>query len=319
MKIFKNQVEILKDLSGTGKERPWSEKKMANEYLAIAYDEVDINKARRLRDCATVLTFSVSEDNKKRLTQANFCRIRLCPMCSWRRGLKIFGHTMAIMEEMKKEKEWSYIFITFTIKNCVADELNSQIDKLMVSWNRLMGYTKIKKAIKGWYRGLEITHNIANNSKDYDTFHPHFHCVFAVNKSYFTEKTQYISQKEWTSYFQKAMKIDYTPIVDVRKVNGDTAKAVAEVAKYAVKDSDYIIADDWELTISTVRLLDTALANRRLVAYGGKFKELHKKLNLDDEENGDLILNGIDSKEKEENISEVTYSWNIGYSQYMKH
>lgn len=320
MKDVKNQsqnVEILHDKSATGRERPWSDKKMKNQLLALAYDQINESKALRLRECSNWLEFSVTKDGTKKLSNANFCRVRLCPICTWRRGLKIFAHTQAIMEEMKKDKDYGYIFITLTARNCVGEELQTIVDSMFKSWNRFINYKRVKDVIKGWYRGLEITHNVNPLSKSYDTYHPHFHCVFAVNKHYFNNK-EYIKQSEWTDLWQKALKSDYKPIVDVRKVKGDTAKAVSEVAKYAVKDGDYIIPEDWDLTVSTVKLLDSALHRRRLVAYGGKFKELHKLLNLDDEIDGDLVLTDTQKEKEEPTANKIYYSWNVGYNQYIK-
>ena len=289
---------------------------MKNEYLAIAYDEIDKSKAERLRDCASWLEYEKQDNGLKRLVNANFCRVRLCPMCVWRRGLKIYSQTNAIMDAMKKEKEYGYVFLTLTIKNVTADELDSSITEMLKAWQRLMNRKRVDTAVIGWYRGLEITHNLDYNSKDFDTFHPHFHCVFAVNKAYF-KNAEYITQKEWQTLWRESMRLDYDPQVDVRRVKGETAKAVSEVAKYAVKDSDYIIPDDWELTVDTVRLLDKVLHKRRFVAYGKKFKELHKKLNLDDTEDGDLIR--VDNDKEESGTGEkIFYSWNVGYQQYTK-
>ena len=92
----KCQEEILSDKSKNGKERPWAEYKLSNSYLAIAYDEVDESKANRLRDCASWLEFSRTEEGLK-LHKANFCRVRLCPICAWRRSLKTFGQVFKIV------------------------------------------------------------------------------------------------------------------------------------------------------------------------------------------------------------------------------
>lgn len=317
MKDVKKQqqkLEILQDKSSSGRERPWREKKMKNQLLAFAYDEINKAKASRLRECADWLEFSVDENGEKKLSNANFCKVRLCPICTWRRGLKIFAHTKAIMDEMKKDKDYSYIFLTLTVRNCKGENLQSLIDTMFKAWDKFIKRKAVGLTVKGWYRGLEITHNVNPLSKSYDTYHPHFHCVFAVNKNYFNNK-EYIKQAEWTDLWQQSLKTDYKPRVDVRKVKGDTAKAVSEVAKYAVKDADYIIPEDWDLTIEAVRLLDSVLHARRLVAYGGKFKELHNRLNLDDEVDGDLIHTEL-QEEKGEPIQRIYYSWNVGYNQY---
>lgn len=70
------------------------------------------------------------------------------------------------------------------------------------------------------------------------------------------------------------------PQVNVKRVKGNTAEAVAEVAKYSAKDSDYVIEKDLDLSMNVVETLDYALQRRRLVSFSGIMKEWHKKLIL---------------------------------------
>ena len=316
MNFTKNQeAEILVDLSNTGKIKPWSEKASKTRVLADIYEIVNPSKAVRLRNCASFLDYHVCENGKKRLVNANFCRVRLCPMCVWRRTLKIFSQTSAIMDVINNEFGYEYIFLTLTMKNCEPDDLSEAIDMMMNSWNKFSKYKDFKQAIKGFYRGFEVTHNLDPNSKDYDTFHPHFHCVLAVNKSYFKSR-DYLSQEKWTNLWAKALGVTYHPVVHVKKIKGNTALAVAEVAKYAVKDGDYIIPDDEQMTLKTVELLDRVLAKRRFVSFGGIFKDVHKRLNLDDPEDGDLIMSRYTPDLPDYKL--ITYVWHSGYRQYVK-
>ncbi|WP_171816564.1 protein rep [Clostridium tetani] len=76
-------------------------------------------------------------------------------------------------------------------------------------------------------------------------------------------------------------------MVDVRKLKENKGKEVAEVAKYTVKSEDFIIRNDdgqidEELTDKVVRTLDLALHRKRLTSFGFVFKEVHKRLNLDE-------------------------------------
>jgi plasmid rolling circle replication initiator protein Rep len=312
----KIRLHILEDYSSTGRLLNWSEKKVKNELLSIAYQAVSRPKAERLRECASFLQYSVQKDTgKKKLKTANFCRVRLCPICTWRRSLKIFSQVTKIMDELKKDKEYGYVFLTLTVKNICSDELRTTIDDMMEAWRRLIGYKKFEGAVKGWIRTLEITHNVNPLSTSYDTFHPHFHVILCVNKSYFKNKT-YITQAEFTEYWKKAAGLNYDPIVDVRRIKGNTAKAVAEVSKYAVKDKDFIVPDDWDLTVDTVRILDKTLHKRRLVAFGGLIKKMHKKLQLDDIEDGDLVhVDGETPADDDGRL--ITFEWCSGYRQYI--
>lgn len=288
---------------------------MANEALSEAYRSVNPRKSERLLECGNFLSFSILEDGSKKLKTMTSCRVRLCPLCTWRRSLKVQAHTLEILKAM--DGKYAFIFLTLTVKNCTGAELSGTLDLLMDAWQRLSQRKQFKSAVKGWYRGLEVTHNTDRESPWFDTYHPHFHVILAVNKTYFKGRT-YVKQDEWMQLWKGSLRVDYDPVVDVRRVKGCTSKAVAEAAKYSTKEEDYIVPTDWELTVETVRTLDAALADRRLIAFGGVMKQLHKQLNLDDEENGDLI--NVDSEDSTAAATgrEEVYFWHTGYRQYTR-
>lgn len=141
--------------------------------------------------------------------------------------------------------------------------------------------------------------------------------MLAVNKSYFTSR-DYLSHDKWRDYWKKAARLNYDPQVDVRRVKADKVDGVcAEVAKYAVKVSDVVCFDDWDLTVDTVATLDRALDKRRFISFGGVFKEIHKQLNLDDVEQGDLVHEN-DTDLPDVSKDTVLYAWNTGYNQYIR-
>ncbi len=179
---------------------------------------------------------------------------------------------------------------------------------------------------------MEVTHNLVSDSPHYDTYHPHIHTLIAVNKSYFTSR-DYLSHERWVEIWQKAMRLGYRPQVYIQKVKankvtpsgeaGGTAykaaslgKAVAELSGYGTKEKDIIIPDDWELTVETVRVLDKALANRRFVAFGGMMGDYHRKLQLDDPDDGDLVHVDGEEPAADEGVRYVWYGWFVGYRQY---
>ena len=301
--------EVLIDKSFTGHSRPWREKAMSRESLTGLYDFFEPKKAKRLRSCAQWLRFHIGSNGSKRLVSTFFCRLRLCPMCIWRRSLKVFNQVLKIMKAL--ENDYSFIFLTFTTRNCSSDELQKTIDDFMYGWRLFSKQKILKTVIKGYYRAFELTHNIEN-----DTYHPHFHCVFAVDKNYF--KKTYISSNQWREYWQNCMKLDYEPWVYAKKCYGDLSSSVAEVAKYSVSEDDYIIPDNKKLSLETVKLLDKVLNKRRFVSLGGVFKSVHKKLNLDDAESGDLADIGSLKLDLSDS-SQEDYFWHVGYRQYFKY
>lgn len=305
-----NGLNVLFDVSSTGRIRPWRDKKIMNELLANIYSYFDVEKSNRLRNCADYLAYKGTGSERK-LVSANFCRVRLCPICQWRRSLKLFAQVRNIFTAMEADGlKNKFIFMTLTVPNVSSDDIGETIDRMMKSWNKFCKYDDFQRRVVGFYRGMEITHNVETNM-----FHPHFHCVLAVRSSYFNSR-MYFSQECWSKLWCRAYCIDNL-IIDVRRVKGDPLKSIAEIVKYTVKTTDYIFPDDIDNSVSIVQLLDNVLRNRRFVSFGGIFKQYHKKLNLDDFENGDLLNVGDDIKNIVENSPEFVYVWNTGYSQYL--
>lgn len=324
-KSNENQTDFLSDRDKKGKERPWKQKKNISMLLANSYERLRLKKAYLVKECGSYLEFKrYVESGVFKLNGANFCKDRLCPMCSWRRSLKIFGQTSKVMDRALETKEYRFLFLTLTCKNVYGEELSSKIDDLFKAFNLIFKRKQVKSIAKGWFRALEVTHNIDGKSKDYDTYHPHFHIVIMVNKSYFKKTEQYLTQNDWTSLWKESLGVNYTPIVNVKAFKtaskAETAKSVAESAKYTVKDNDYLIQDSEELTDNTVMVLNNALKGRRLIAFGGELRKIHKTLNLDDTEDGDLNNTDNDDDSLRDDLNYVIerYKWNIGYKQYIK-
>lgn len=297
--------QVLVDKSRTGRRRDWSLHKIHNSYISLAYEEVDPKKSERMKTCANWLSFHRKDDGLMKLHDARFCRVRLCPICQWRRSLKTFVQMSQVLD-IAKADGYQFIFLTLTMRNCTADALSDELTHILLSFNRLMKYKDVQKAVKGYYRGCEVTHNIRT-----DEYHPHLHVILAVRPSYFSRS--YISHDKWVSLWQRALQVEYTPVVDIRKCRGGS-RVTAEACKYAVKPSDILNFDDWDMTVDTLRVLDKALENRRFVGLGGILKEIHKKLHLDDMEEGDLVhVEG--EAQSDATVDEIIYFWN-GYSQY---
>lgn len=316
------KIEVLKDVNKSGKDNNWKERHLEKNNLAESYRRIGSKKYYRVADCSTFLEFRYFFNvNEKKLNRANFCKVRLCPMCSWRRSLKIFGQVSKVMDYVEENYNYRYIFLTLTVENCYGEDLKKTLDNMTDSFNRMTRRKAFKQSIKGYFRSLEITYN-----KECNTYHPHFHLILAVNESYFTDKNYYLSQKKWTNLWKDCLKVDYTPVVDVRRIKKDDnnkfGKAVAETAKYTVKSEDFIIRNEdgqinEKLTDEVVKTLDLALHRKRLTSFGFIFKKVHKKLNLDDMEDGDLINTDNDEDLRDDLMSVILrYQWNVGIKNY---
>lgn len=302
---------------------------MNNLKVSESFERLGLDKrAVRAKDCGNYLQFmECNEDGYKKLVAANFCKDRLCPMCNWRRSGMLQAQIMQILHSVSEQQKIRFIFLTLTIENPTKENLKNSISNMFESFKRLFKYKNVDKAVIGWVRILEITRNDDKNSKNYDTYHPHFHVLIGVNPSYFKDK-DYLSQKLWTELWQKALQVEYTPVVHIQtvkpKYEGQTFEAAAvETAKYTVKEKDYIYKNN-KVMDSVISVLAVALKGRRLIGFGKLFKKVKAELKLKDVEDCDADLTGV--KNAECNcpvcggvLEETLYKWHIGFKNYIKY
>lgn len=287
--------------------------KVAESFQRLGYE----NKAARIRECGTQMVYAyIFAEDRAELHHANFCRERLCPMCAWQRTRQIFAQVSEVMNAIEQEQpELVPVFLTLTMRNCSGAELNGTLDTVFKGWNNMMsGTSKVKRLVIGWFRALEITYN----EKD-DTYHPHIHAILLMPPSYFNSK-DYMPTEKWVQTWRRAMKLGYDPICDIRVIGGyakDKSGAVAEVAKYTVKDSDYL-KDDEKLTDKLISEFSRAIKGRRLVAFGGLMKEVAKrlKLNLESMTPGEITAQDGTVLRKDIDYVLMLYRWNVGLSRY---
>lgn len=289
---------------------PWQTKKVQNEQLSASYKRLKMySKSSRVLQCSSFLEFKrYLADNSLKLKTANFCKIRLCPMCAWRRSLKVYGQMSKVLEKINNT--YCFQFLTLTIKNCYGKDLAATLDKLFHAFKKFSELKVIKNSFVGWFRALEVTYN-----KTTGQFHPHFHVVLCSRADYY-KSDLYISHEEFSNIWKKCLCLSKTDtcIIDIRKFDGK--KGVAEATKYTVKSTDYLLESE-SLTDRQVYYLDSALTNRRLIAYGGMLKKIHRELNLGDAIDGDLVLTDADEQNDGEYIVEM-YGWHVGLKNYYK-
>jgi plasmid rolling circle replication initiator protein Rep len=273
-----------------------------------------------MKFCGSFLEFAKIED-KLKLINANFCRVPLCPMCQWRKSLRVFFDTSRVINEVEnRHEDIRHIFLTLTVKNCSLENLGANLDNIFKGWHDFMRSKTLNPEIKGkrynivkgWFRALEITYNSKTNE-----FHPHFHVILNVDKNYFTGK-DYLKTEEWVQLWRKSAKLDYDPICDIRKVkNTKNKKAIAEVAKYTYKDAEILtetLSDGTRTEV--VKYLSAALHQRRLYAYGGVMKEIAAELKIKDVDKANLI--NVDDSKINSSLANMilSYRWNMGVSNY---
>lgn len=273
--------------------------------------------AYKLEGCGTRLGF----DNDGELKTANFCRLRVCPMCQRRRSLKIGAEFNRIMDYL----DCSWVHLVLTVPNCSADELSDLLDTMQTCSSRLFRMDFVKKAFKGIARCAEVTYNYRR-----DEYHPHFHCLVAVNKSYFTSRN-YIPLLDLRKVFTVICNAAFSG-VDVRRksdawileqaegfdpdcetlyqchMGKANAAAVAEIAKYAVKPLE--IGLQGEALYKPLAVIYYALRNRRLIQTYGSIKEAAKALRVD--------FDTIEDERELDKTNVRIYNWNRSLHKFLR-
>lgn len=313
--------EILSDERFSWRKNRVKAMKLSELYDLAGYPDY----AARSRDCATYLQFGVYSGGSRRLLGANFCKLRLCPMCIARRARRNAYQLSKVLNAAEREHGVKYLFLTLTIRNVDGEHLGETLGRLADGWQRLLDQRQVRRSVRGWFRAIEIT----RRSKGY---HPHIHAILAVDADYFSAQSRrdgtYLHQADLIERWQRALKVDYRPSVriQVARAKNEPGKALAcaggaaakEAAKYTVKDSDYIdptIPPDKAAAI--LRDYTVALYRRRLTAFGGILKQVARSLDAEDMDGGDLVR--AEDEDVRTDILEMVerYNWRLGAGDYV--
>lgn len=256
--------DIVSELQKKDSLNSYKSKKIEADKIAVYYSYSE-KKHQKISDCSVTLWREIwqhiSTDELKELYSSNNCQLRFCPICSWRKSLKSSAILYSNLSKMENVK---FLFLTLTLKNCDILDLKDTQKLMSDSFARMRKTKEWIKSIKGYIRAFEIT--VSDDGK----MHPHFHVLLQVPKSYGTNKGYYLSQSDFTQMWQDALRIDYSPIVDIREIRpkNDTKdsliSAVCETVKYTLKSSDILKLDKY-----TFSILDLSMKGIKTINCGG--------------------------------------------------
>ncbi|CAM4515525.1 protein rep [Escherichia coli] len=296
------------------KDKPWDTHRGESQDVQGIYATAEEFEryAERIGECSGVLRFGMVANKETgelslKLRRAQFCRVRHCPVCQWRRSLMWQARFYKALPDIVAEYPTSrWLFLTLTARNCEIGELKDQLTAMNQAWNRLRARKEFFP-IQGWLRTTEVT-----RGKD-GSAHPHFHVLLMVPSNWFKTK-KYVKQARWVELWREAMRLNYDPIVDIRTVKPKAPKegqspaestaqalqaAVSETLKYSVKPADMTADADWFLEMTR------QVHKKRFVASGGALKNVLKD---DEETNEDLIL--ADEPAEDEQTDGYLYAFN---------
>ena len=240
-KIIETEAPSQESLWELWEHRLQSQTTQIGRFYAEAGDE---KKAKLCEECATFLKFwlyqhLMTAEQKRKLKGANFCKVRWCPTCAWRKSRKYAGEARSVLIQLEALRPVRYVFLTLTARNIPLPELKDALKTMNRAFKRLTELEEFKGVVLGYIRALEV---LGGNTPAGEA-HPHYHCLLVVKPEYFSGKG-YITQARWADLWQRCLRVDYLPVVDVRKVKpkseGRTARdsGILETVKYIAKPQD---------------------------------------------------------------------------------
>lgn len=294
-------------------EKPWDEHRANLDRVRYGYQDSDFSRYfERMTDCSRWLEYVFEANDvgeaKLRLQDARFCRVRLCPVCQWRRSrmwrARFLKALPAITTAYPKAR---YLFLTLTVRNCPLSQLRATIQQMNQAWTKL-SRRSVWPAI-GWVKALEVTRNRLDK-----TAHPHFHVIVMVKPGYFGG-CAYLSHEKWAELWRGCLEADYDPIVDIRviKPKKDSTSltslesAILETLKYGVKESDLVEDRDWLIGVTE------QLHKVKSIAVGGVLRQF-----ISESEPEDLIHAEDEEHQVGEDEPRVYFGWREFRQRYAK-
>lgn len=337
---MKSMENALIDVKGIHEVDWRGKKKKSREYAEICLMLANANRGKddvkakkyydmylKIKDCGSCLLFGKKKgapDLEKKLLYANFCKDRFCPVCMWRRSIKLGYQLKKTLERsIELYPDSRFIFLTLTEKNIQAEDLQQSIKEINAAYSRMFHYKRlVNNVVLGTVRATECTYN--RKRRD---FNLHIHVLIQVEDSYFDKSEDfYIDQLEWQRLWKKAARLNYEPVVDVRVVyaNENSGKdslssAVAEVAKYEVKSFEFIDIKHPKLSMKLIDTYSIAFKGVRGLGLSGVLRKI--KLDLFGRLNDDELVHSDESRESDladGDIVFIQYRWNYQVEDYLE-
>jgi plasmid rolling circle replication initiator protein Rep len=274
-----DSTPALSDLSD--RDAVWDKHRANADIVEKYYADSEFTKySERITDCSQFLDFRLvpnADDGvyKLKLSSARFCHVRHCTICQWRRSLMWKAKAYKILPKVLIDyPKVRWVFLTLTVRNCEITSLKDTLVWMNKAFKRLSELKDFPSV--GYIKTTEVT----RGKTPPGSAHPHFHILMMVKPSYFSHG--YISQAKWVELWQKSLRADYKPILDVQalKPQDSLIGLLAEVIKYSVKESDITSDREWFLELTR------QLHRTKSIAVGGVLREYLREL---EEEPEDLI------------------------------
>lgn len=296
--------------------------KLHSSWVAPVLDPDNLMGWRsRMTSCAEHLVFAQMIDMqtgevKLKLREAHFCRVRLCPVCQWRRALRwraeFSGHVKKLDDQgLLDGKRW--MMITLTVRNCHVTELRKTLQSMSKAWTRLIKTVDRSFPVHGFVRAMEAGY--AMNQYPALNVHPHYHALLLMDKDFA------LGSWELLPLWQKAMRDESISQVEIHPIipKGNEAAensihyAANEVLKYSLKP---LVALD--APVGWLSIYAQEVIKLRFLGVGGLIKGAFSRKEGEESDN-DLIFTGEEKEALGDNEAlKLNYRYHKEFNHYVQ-
>jgi plasmid rolling circle replication initiator protein Rep len=245
-------------------------------------------KARRTEACGAMqhhrLVTPKGEASYVMSSNSRACHNRHCISCEARKANALARDTMELLDycwEIKPDAR--ALMLTLTSRNRPLDETPAMVMAHQKALKAFFAYDRIVKATLGQFGNIEVTFS---EKRGQFLAHVHSHHIILVDPEALSDH-RYIRQVEYVALWQRALKANYKPILDIRAIKGrdglstdpgSVKSAVREVCKYCLDTQGFIHHDNGIMRVNPQVAVAFALAvhRRRLTSLDRIFAQAKK-------------------------------------------
>jgi len=191
---------------------------------------------------------------------------------SWKKSLQSALLNHRIISAINQDMQVNWLMLDLGIAEVALDQLNEELDRMLIAFNRLCKYKQVKQISLGCFRMLDIIRNE-------ESCQPKLHILLPTIKSYFQGR-YYIKAESWLSLWFRALdkeSVDHVT-VNVKVVNpkGDQQATVQKMDE----GLDKLVVNRGQRRLESSEP-STLLPSRRLIGYSRVMKDYMEKLKPD--------------------------------------
>jgi len=191
---------------------------------------------------------------------------------SWKKSLQSALLNHRIISAINQDMQVNWLMLDLGITEVALNQLNEELDRMLIAFNRLCKYKQVKQISLGYFRMLDIIRNE-------ESCQPKLHILLPTIKSYFQGR-YYIKAESWLSLWCRALDKESVDrvTVNVKVVNpkGDQQATVQKMDE----GLDKLVVNRGQRRLESSEP-STLLPSRRLIGYSRVMKEYMEKLKPD--------------------------------------